>query len=72
VARTPSAEANSHKPSRVDDERDPPITHDRGALPPRPTSALASIPQTYPELLNAVRRGLIDRQREIDREGDRG
>jgi hypothetical protein len=40
-----------------------------------PTSALASIPSTYPELLRAVRpelrrrvrRGLIDGQREIDR-----
>ena len=32
-----------------------------------PTSALASIPQTYPELLSAVRRVLIDGQREIDR-----
>ena len=32
-----------------------------------PTSALASIPSTYPERLSAVRRGLIDGQREIDR-----
>jgi len=32
-----------------------------------PTSALTSIPQTYPELLSAVRRVLIGGQREIDR-----
>ena len=32
-----------------------------------PASSLAKIPQTYPELLSAVRRVLIDGQREIDR-----
>ena len=32
-----------------------------------PTSSLARIPQTYPELLSAVRRVLIDGQREIVR-----
>jgi hypothetical protein len=32
-----------------------------------PTSALATIPSTYSERLSAVRRGLIDGQREIDR-----
>ena len=32
-----------------------------------PTSTLAPIPKTYPELLRSVRQVLIDGQREIDR-----